>query len=57
MKKTLERGPVFIFTPLGRIFGFVPLPLSFLVILLALVALYMGTTEVIKEIFYQKVNF
>jgi magnesium-transporting ATPase (P-type) len=48
---------IFPFTPLGRIFGFVPLPLSFLVIMLAIVALYMVTTEVVKKIFYQKVKF
>ncbi|MGP8155128.1 MAG: magnesium-translocating P-type ATPase [Smithella sp.] len=48
---------IFPFTPLGRIFGFVPLPLSFLAIMLGIVALYMVTTEVVKNIFYQKVNF
>ena len=48
---------IFPFTPLGRIFGFVPLPLSFIVIMLAIVALYMVTTEVVKKIFYQKVKF
>jgi Mg2+-importing ATPase len=48
---------IFPFTPLGRIFGFVPLPLSFLVMMLAIVALYMVTTEVVKKIFYQKVKF
>jgi Mg2+-importing ATPase len=48
---------IFPFTPLGQIFGFVPLPLSFLVIMLAIVALYMVTTEVVKKIFYQKVKF
>jgi Mg2+-importing ATPase len=48
---------IFPFTPLGRIFGFVPLPLSFLVMMLAIVALYMVTTEVVKKIFYQRVKF
>jgi Mg2+-importing ATPase len=48
---------IFPFTPLGRIFGFVPLPLSFLVIMLAIVALYMVATEVVKKIFYQRVKF
>jgi Mg2+-importing ATPase len=48
---------VFPFTPLGRIFGFVPLPPSFLLIMAAIVALYMITTEAVKKIFYQKVKF
>jgi magnesium-transporting ATPase (P-type) len=48
---------IFPFTPLGRIFGFVPLPLSFLVMMLAIVALYMVATEVVKKIFYQRVKF
>jgi Mg2+-importing ATPase len=48
---------VFPFTPLGRIFGFVPLPPSFLLVMAAIVALYMITTEAVKKIFYRKVKF
>jgi Mg2+-importing ATPase len=45
------------FTPLGRLFGFVPLPPSFLLIMAVIVVLYMIATEAVKKIFYQKVNF
>jgi Mg2+-importing ATPase len=40
-------------TPLGRLFGFVPLPFSFLGILAAILALYAATAEIRKRAFYR----
>jgi Mg2+-importing ATPase len=45
------------FTPLGKIFDFVHLPLSFLMILGIIMVLYILTAELAKKIFYQKINF
>jgi len=42
------------FTPLGRLFGFVRLPLTFYVVLAGLVVLYLGLVEVIKRRFYRQ---
>jgi Mg2+-importing ATPase len=47
---------IFPFTPLGKIFDFVQLPLSFLMILGIIMALYILTAELAKKIFYKKVN-
>jgi Mg2+-importing ATPase len=41
------------FTPLGTLFGFVPLPALFLGVLVAILALYMTAAEVVKGIFYR----
>jgi Mg2+-importing ATPase len=41
------------FIPFGRIFGFVPIPLSFITILLVIVAFYILLTEILKKIFYK----
>jgi Mg2+-importing ATPase len=41
------------FTPLGRIFGLVALPLSFLLILGLIMILYIFTSEVVKKVFYR----
>jgi Mg2+-importing ATPase len=43
-------------TPLAKIFGFVPLPMSFLMILAIIIVLYILTAELAKKIFYQKIN-
>jgi Mg2+-importing ATPase len=47
---------IFPFTPLGKIFDFVYLPISFLMILGIIMALYILTAELAKKIFYKKVN-
>ena len=47
---------IFPFTPLGKIFDFVHLPMSFLMILGIIMALYILTAELAKKIFYKKVN-
>jgi Mg2+-importing ATPase len=48
---------IFPFTPLAKIFGFVPLPMSFLMILAIIIVLYILTAELTKKIFYQKINY
>jgi len=40
-------------TPLGRVFGFVPLPLEFITLLVAILAFYVASAEVVKHIFYR----
>lgn len=47
---------IFPFTPAGKIFGFIPLPVSFLVMMGLIVILYILMAELVKKIFYQKVN-
>jgi len=42
------------YTALGTLFGFVPLPLSILALILGIVVLYMASAEVAKRIFYAK---
>ena len=44
------------FTPLGGIFGFSRLPISFLVLIGIIVMLYIVTAEMAKTIFYKKVK-
>ncbi len=44
------------FTPLGEIFGFTRLPISFLLLLGVIVMLYIVTAEMAKTIFYKKVK-
>ncbi len=44
------------FTPLGRIFGLVSLPLSFLLILALITILYIFMAEVVKKVFYRRMN-
>lgn len=45
------------FTPLAKIFGFSPLPISFLLIIGMIVTFYIITAEMVKTVFYQKVKF
>jgi P-type Mg2+ transporter len=45
------------FTPLAAPFGFQPLPISFLLVLGAIVALYLAAAEGIKPFFYQRSRF
>ncbi len=45
---------IFPFTPLGRVFGFSPLPSSFLLFMGIIVAAYIVTAEMVKQVFYKK---
>jgi P-type Mg2+ transporter len=45
------------FTPLAQLLGFQALPLHFLLVLGALVALYVVAAESVKHVFYQQVKF
>jgi len=45
------------FTPLGGLFGFVPLPASFLLLMGGIVALYALGAEVTKSVFYRKIRY
>ena len=45
------------YTLLGDLFGFGPLPLSFVVVMAVIVALYIVAGEVTKRIFYRRVRF
>jgi P-type Mg2+ transporter len=40
-------------TPLGRLFGFVPLPLEFIMLLAAILVLYVASAEIVKRVFYR----
>jgi Mg2+-importing ATPase len=42
--------------PLGKVFGFIPLPVSFLIMMGVIVVLYILSAELAKKIFYQRVN-
>ena len=45
------------FTPFAKIFGFSPLPFSFLLLIGIIVLLYIIAAEITKKIFYKKVKF
>ena len=42
------------FTPIGSLFGFVPIPISYLSIIAAIVLAYIVSAEFVKKIFYRK---
>jgi Mg2+-importing ATPase len=44
------------FTPLGEVFGFSRLPISFLVLIAIIIMGYIVTAEMAKMIFYKKVK-
>nr|WP_201782680.1 cation transporting ATPase C-terminal domain-containing protein [Calothrix sp. 336/3] len=44
-------------TPLARLFGFQPLPLSFVLVLGAIVVFYVTAAENVKRVFYNHVKF
>jgi len=48
---------VFPFTPLGVLFGFGPLPISFLIAMSIIVAGYILAGEAVKTVFYKRVKF
>ena len=45
------------FTLLGRLFGFDSVPLSVVIVMVAIVVLYLVSGEVVKRIFYKHVKF
>ena len=45
------------FTPLAEIFGFSPLPISFLLLIGIIVLFYIITAEIVKKVFYKRVRF
>ena len=45
------------FSPLGEVFGFIPLPISFILFVGIIVGLFMVAAEITKGIFYRKVKF
>ncbi len=45
------------YTPLSGPFGFTPMPMYFLLIVIAIVALYIALAEVAKRFFYQKIKY
>jgi Mg2+-importing ATPase len=48
---------LFPFTPLGHLFGFNPLPISFLLFMGIIVILYIIGAEMAKKLFYKRVRF
>ena len=42
------------FTPLGKVFGFVPLPTTFLLILVGFIVVYLVLVELMKSWFYHR---
>jgi len=42
------------YTPIGRFFGFVPLPTAFFAVLLAMTAAYLAMVNAVKKVFYRK---
>jgi Mg2+-importing ATPase len=48
---------IFPFTPMAKIFGFSPLPFSFLLIIGIIVLFYIITAEIAKTVFYKTVKF
>jgi len=45
------------YTPLAQVLGFVPLPLTFLLLLMGILVLYVAGAELIKKTFYKHVKF
>jgi asparagine N-glycosylation enzyme membrane subunit Stt3 len=45
------------FTPLAGLFGFVPLPMSFVLVLGAIAILYIAAVKGLKRTFYQRSHF
>jgi Mg2+-importing ATPase len=48
---------IFPFTPLGEVFGFQPLPLWFLAVVVIIVVLYIVGAEIAKSVFYKRVKY
>jgi Mg2+-importing ATPase len=47
---------IFPFTPLSKVFGFSPLPISFLLLMGMIVVLYIISAEIVKKVFYKRVK-
>jgi len=45
------------FSPLGEVFGFIPVPIPFILFVGIIVGLFMVAAEITKGIFYRKMNF
>ena len=45
------------YSPVAGIFGFEPLPLSFLLFLIVIVLLYIAATELAKRTYYKRVTY
>ena len=45
------------YTALGELFGFSSLPISFLVMLMGIIAMYVISAEIVRTLFYRKVKF
>jgi P-type Mg2+ transporter len=45
------------FSPLGEVFGFIPVPIPFILFVGIIVGLFMVAAEITKGIFYRKANF
>jgi len=45
------------YTPIGKFFGFAPIPLQILLVLAGIIAVYLFCVEVAKRIFYRKYSF
>ncbi|MCZ7369368.1 MAG: HAD-IC family P-type ATPase [Candidatus Methanoperedens sp.] len=48
---------LFPFMPIGKVFGFSQLPISFLLIMGLIVAFYIIAAEIVKAVFYRRVKF
>lgn len=48
---------IFSYTPIGELFGFSPVPISFLLFMGGIVILYIISAEITKKVFYKRVNF
>jgi Mg2+-importing ATPase len=48
---------IFPITPLAELLGFQPLPMSILLVIGMIVALYMIAAEITKRFFYKRVSF
>lgn len=48
---------LFPFLPIGKIFGFSQLPISFLLLMGVIVAIYIVSAEIVKAVFYRRVKF
>lgn len=48
---------VFPFLPIGRMFGFTPLPKFFILAIVLIVVIYILAAEILKKVFYRKVKF
>jgi Mg2+-importing ATPase len=48
---------IIIYTPIGAIFGFEPLPMEFLPLVAVIILLYIGSAELAKRYFYKRIRY